>query len=519
MNARPKLLALIGTLLATVAHAAGPDDRRHMEELTRQVANIAAVAQLGELPAAEVGNMAKGPYAVTPGMLGVLQGKKTAAILKLGDAAVAGEVDSVKVDFVLAQLRMQMGANYHLQLRQALPSREAPTLFVRGGRMTLKKLVTAAAKVDPSALVEEDGKVVAHWPIIVWSDAELVLEPGDDLRLDDANGVFLFNAGLLRADGATVAGLGNGNARQEKFRPFITTALTGGMQVSGTHFSNLGFDGYSAMEGVSLIGGAIFPSKIRSYVVGSVFDNAGTLTFRNARDLVLQGNTFRAMTGPAVELNHVERARIASNLISGTRTSHGISLKGGTSEATIGSNIVIDNAGSGIFAANGTRVLTIEGNLLAANRGGGIGLVRSVCADLEGNTVFRNGQSGIKLRQTSSVTISSNDLVGNDGMAVSVIQQPISGDLAIRSNVFDGNKSGLFGAAIRSVALTGNDFSGQMPILFDGELARFVPDLLKTDDGLQSADMTLTGNPLPSQMDVSGISPYGLETCNLGDRS
>ncbi|MGR6467343.1 right-handed parallel beta-helix repeat-containing protein [Rhizobium sp. PAMB 3182] len=519
MIARPTVLALIGALLATASHAAGPNDRRHTEDLSRQVANIAAVAQLGELPAAEVGNMAKGPYAMTPAMLGVLQGKKTAPILKLGAATGAGEVDSVKVDFVLAQLRMQMGANYHLQLRQALPSREAPTLFVRGGRMTLKELTAAAAKVDPQAIVAEDGGFVAHWPIIVWSDAELVLEPGDDLRLDDANGVFLFNAGLLRADGATVTGLGNGNARQEKYRPFITTALTGGMQVSGTHFSNLGFDGYSAMEGVSLIGGAIFPSKIRSYVVGSVFDNAGTLTFRNAKNLVLRGNTFRAMSGPAIELNRVDHARIADNLISGTLKSHGISLKGGTSDAVITSNVVIDNGGSGVFAANGTRKLTISDNLLAGNRQGGVGLVRSVCADLAGNTVFRNGQSGIKLRQTSSVTISGNDLVGNDGMAVSVVQQPMSGDLSISDNVFDGNKSGLFGAAVRSVALTGNDFSAQMPILFDGELARFVPALLKADTGLQGADMTLTGNPLPSQMDVSGISPYGLETCDLGDRS
>lgn len=430
-----------------------------------------------------------------------------------GGGMVKAAIETIKTDFALTQLRSQAGANFHVQLRRALPAENAPALFIRGGRVTLDELATAAPK---GAFEAKGSTYTARWPIVIWTDAELVLQPGERLELEDKDGAFIINAGLLKLHQAAISGSGTTNVRHPNFRPFVTTALTGALQAAGASFSGLGFANFAPMEGVSIFGGALFPARAASFVIDSDFEDAGILSIRNAKDVVVRDNRFRSMRGPAILLHNASRVSLLSNVVIGTQKAQGIALKAGTTRVDVAGNVVLENNGGGIFVANGSNDIQIDANLVSGNGQSGISLSRAACVAISRNVISDNRQGGILIRQSPLSRVESNRLVGNRGMGIAVMEQPAGGRVSVVDNEFLFNRSGLYGASADEVLLNGNDFSGQRPVILDGEFATRMPALLALDARSQSAKLILSASNASGTQAPPAVSPFALDDCSVG---
>ncbi len=476
-------LMLFGLLLssATVARADGIDHAA-LAELSRQVAQIASQAKE---PLSRTETLA-------PLLTKRLDGIAHVYAMETGAAETQAmkpeaNLNSIRVDFIIAQLELQTGTEFNSHLDEALPGPNAMALFIRGGRLSLRELVAKATSEFPGSF-ETDGKTyTAHWPIVIWSDSELTLGAGEQLNLSTRNGVFILNSGLLSIRDATISGHGDSNSRRADFKPFIVTAMTGAMQATNASFSDLGFPGSDATSGISIIGAALFPARKRTFFVNSDFAHVNSLDLHNTHDIQVSSNRFTSSLGPAISMKGVTQSRIVSNIVIGVSDTQGISLQNKTSKVEVANNIVLGSRGIGIFAANNVRYIRISKNLVAGNGRGGISVVRGSCVEVTGNAVVENGQTGVKVRSSTDVTVSANQVIGNTGPGVSVVEQPVSASLMIDGNEFIVNRSGVYGGSAREVSFLRNDFSGQSPILLSGEFASDVPRLLRHMQGQSPA--------------------------------
>jgi poly(beta-D-mannuronate) C5 epimerase len=411
--------------------------------------------------------------------------------------AITGKptLHTIPVDFMLAQLRLQTGGRFAPDTQKAIADRSAPALFIRGGAMALDELATLAAEQHPGAIERRGNTYIAHWPIVIWSDAGLVLSEGQHLELSTAEGAFVLNSGLVSMDRASLSSTSETNAGMPGYRPFMATAMTGAVQAREATFTNLGYGETGVTSGLSISGAALYPAKMRSSLTDSSFVGLNAVSLQNARDIAIVGNRFRDMAGPAVTLSGVMHSRILGNVITGSTMAQAIDVQNRSSGVEIAGNVILGNRGSGIFVANDTRNVTITSNLLSGNGRGGISVVRSACIDISNNVIVSNAQVGIKIRASDALTLSGNDLIANAGAGISVLDQQKDTLITVADNAFSANKSGLFGGSASEVALDGNDFAGQSPILLDGEFSSYVPQLLRAAASPDGAEQAFTIHP------------------------
>lgn len=479
----PLLLALLLTSTAPGLRAESLD-HAELARLTRTVTEIRARLQAGEARKDDARTLLTGRFAVVDQPL--------AARPELDRPTTEGKLHTVPIDFMLAQLRLQTGQKFDAQIEKALVNRAAPALFIRGGAMTLEQLVAEAAQSHPGALERSGETIIARWPIVIWSDSALLMGPDQALQLSTADGAFLLNSGLLSLDRAELSGSEGTNAGLKSFRPFVATAMTGAVQASNARFSRLGFGGAGSTSGLSVLGAALFPSKVGSHFVDSTFDNVSGLSLENTHRLVVSGNRFAGGAGPSIALKGVTGAQIRDNVITGTTEAQAIDIQNTSTSIEVTGNILIGNRGSGIFVANDARDVAITGNLLSGNGRGGVSVVRSACVTIADNIVFSNSQVGIKVRASNGLTLSHNDLIANAGAGISIIDQAPDARVVVDGNAFSANKSGVHGGAASEISLKANDFAGQSPILLDGELAPYVPQLLQIAASPDAANAPLT---------------------------
>lgn len=465
---------LLAGLLASTAFGANAENLDHaaLAKLTRQINQVTDRAGAGDATL----------ESVEPLLTERLHGIAATAPLQVpAFAAIEGKggLHTIPVDFMLAQMRLQTGARFNANIDKAFTDANTPALFIRGGTITLKELAAAAATQFPDA-VEKNGETwTAKWPIVIWSDSGLVLEEGDRLELSTRAGAFVLNAGLLQVNNGSISGSSGVNDGLPEFKPFIVTAMSGALQARQAEFSNLGFPGSGSTSGISIIGAALLPAKIRSFFVESAFDRVSGVNLLDTHNVLIAQNRFRDADGPAIAMKGVNRARILSNIVTGSRQAQGINIQNRSSDIEIAHNLVLGNRGSGIFLANGVRDIKVSANLLSGNGRGGISVVRGTCVELIDNMVVSNRQVGIKVRASDQLALSQNQLISNSGPGISVTEQGPKAALTIDDNHFIANRSGLHGSSASEVALTGNDFAGQSPILLDGEFASYVPQLLR----------------------------------------
>ncbi|MFN3717867.1 MAG: right-handed parallel beta-helix repeat-containing protein [Rhizobium rhizophilum] len=480
----PLLLALLLTSTAPGLRAESLD-RAELAGLTRTVAEIGARLQ-------SVDTRKDDARELLTGRLAMIDRTEAAPRPALHRLTTVGKLQTVPIDFMLAQLRLQTARQFDTEIEKALVNRAAPALFIRGGAMTLDQLAAEAEKLFPGAVERRGETILSRWPIVIWSDSALVIEPQQSLELSTADGAFLLNSGLLTVDGGELKASAGQNSGLNSFRPFVATAMTGALQASGARFSRLGYAGAGSTSGLSILGAALFPSKITSHVVDSSFENVSGLSLENTHRMLVAGNRFSGGAGPAIAMKGVTGADISANIITGTTETQAIDIQNTSSSIRVAGNILLGNRGSGVFVANDARDVSITGNLMSRNGRGGVSVVRSACVTISHNVMLSNSQVGIKVRASHALTLSHNDLIANAGAGISIIDQDDNARVAIDGNAFSANKSGIHGGAASEVALKANDFAGQSPILLDGEFAPYVPELLETAASADAKPKALT---------------------------
>lgn len=480
----PLLLALLLTSTAPGLHAESLD-HAELARLTRTVTEIGT--RLRSVDARK-----HDAHALLTGRFAVVQQESALTPPALDRLTTIGTLHTVPIDFMLAQLRLQTGQQFDTEIEKALANRAAPALFIRGGAMTLDQLAAEVERTHPGALERKGETILSHWPIVIWSDSALVIGPQQSLELSTVDGAFILNSGLLSVDHGRLSASEGTNPGQKSFRPFVATAMTGAIQATGAHFTGLGYGGTGSTSGLSILGAALFPSKIGSHVFDSTFENVSGISLQNTHRLQLVGNRISGGTGPAIALKGVTGAEIRDNVITGMTDAQAIDVQNTSSSIEIAGNILLGNRGSGIFIANDARDVTITGNLMSGNGRGGISVVRSACVTIADNVILSNAQVGIKLRASHAMTVSHNDLIANAGAGISIIDQAAHARVVVDGNAFSANQSGIHGGSASEVALKANDFAGQSPILLDGEFAPYVPELLKTAASHDAANNLLT---------------------------
>lgn len=481
---RKGLSILLAFLLTSTAPGLRAESLGHAElaELTRTITEIRAQLRSADARKDDA-------RALLTGRLSVIERTSTTARPELASIVTTGSLHTVPIDFMLAQLRLQTAQQFDAEIEKALTNRAAPALFIRGGAMTLEQLAAEAMKSHPGALERKGEVFLSHWPIVIWSDSALVIEPGQSLQLSTPDGAFLLNSGLLTVDGGELSASDGTNAGLRSFRPFVATAMTGAVQANSASFRHLGYGGAGSTSGLSILGAALFPSKIPSFVVDSSFEDVSGVSLENTHRVVMNGNRFTGGAGPAIAMKGVTGATLQNNVITGTTSAQAIDVQNTSSSIDITGNILLGNRGSGIFIANDSRDVAIKGNLMSGNGRGGVSIVRSACITISDNVVLSNSQVGIKVRQSHALTLTHNDLIANGGAGISIIDQDAHARIVVDGNAFSANKSGIHGGSASEVALTANDFAGQSPILLDGEFAPYVPQLLEataSDDAAAS---------------------------------
>ncbi len=421
------------------------------------------------------------------------------------------KVSLVPIDLVLSQLALQAGANYHVALRQAQARPEV--LMIESGVASLAAVAEAAQQAGHGELFEKTSYgYVAHVSIAVWNGASLFLQPGERLLLDREAGAFVLSSGALLAQGAELRGTGAANPRLKEFNPFVVIALSGSLAAEGARFAELGFGLFAPLTGVTLIEGGFFRDGAPSVVRDSRFENVKTLALMGASDAVISGNVFAGASGPAVLMSSGEDLVADRNVVLAGAQAHGIKVTAGARNVSVTDNLVVGAGLNGVFADAGAAELTVERNIIADAKRSGVSVASADCVTVSDNLLLKNAQSGLAVRDSAGVAVAANRLYDNGNAGISVTHQPDYGRIEIASNELDGNRVGVKGSTTAQLRFVENDFSGQAPRLFAGELVQFsdrffdltgeaVIDGLKLDGG---AKLTPSGALRPTSCSFEG---------------
>lgn len=384
----------------------------------------------------------------------------------------APKVSLVPIDLVLSQLALQAGANYHVALRQAQARPEV--LMVESGVASLAMVAEAAQRAGFGELFEKtaDG-YVAHVAIAVWNGASLFLQPGETLLLDREAGAFVLAAGTLLMRNAELRGAGATNARLADFNPFVVIALSGSAMIDGSRFAELGYGLFPPLTGVTLVEGGFFRDGRPSFVRNSRFDSVQTLALLDASHAVIAGNVFTGATGPSVLVSGGQDLAAEGNVVLAGETAHGIKVTAGARNVAVTGNLVIGAGLNGVFADAGAAQLEVAGNIVAEAKRSGVSVASADCVRVSDNLLLQNAQSGLAVKDSAGLSVAANRFYDNGNAGISVTHQPDYGRIEIASNELDGNRVGVKGSTTAELRFVANDFSGQAPRLFDGELVQF----------------------------------------------
>lgn len=468
--ARPQLAALAVVLALaaapTIPAAARQPDQPSLEP-GRLLQDLAAVSMIDPDRAAAQLIAGSG----LSGLVGLAAGETAPPAWSPAPAGPA-DLRPQTMRLFMTALAQGYGAEDISLVLGAQPTLDARALVVRSGTATLADLRRA---LPPAA----GGAVTLTMPLVVMPGAALRLSPGETLRLSRPDGAFLINFGLMQVDGAEIAGSGDRNPRRGLYAPFVVTADGGTLQARGARVYALGFGKTVKFSGFSILQGTIRPPRQPSWITGSSFAHMRSVVVGLASDVVVSGNRFRDMTGPALLIHRSRRVTVSHNLYSGGMETNAIVIEEGSADATVTGNMVLGGKRNGIVVRNDSTGATVTRNVVWRRQGGGIAVLRSDCGRIAGNLVMRNGQKGIEVRSSLGVTVEGNAVYANHSAGVWVSAQPAGATTRIRGNRLAENGSGMAAAGGERLLLQGNDFSLQFPQFLSGDLAQQSPEIAR----------------------------------------
>ncbi|MAM09960.1 MAG: hypothetical protein CML23_05765 [Rhizobiaceae bacterium] len=422
-----------------------------------------------------------------------------------------GVVGKALVAPILQQVALEVGSMGHRELMEAAAPSGGEVLVVKSGALTLAALPEALDSSGWQAfLTGADGSYVLNIPLVILEDGVLAIEPGDTLELAADRGAFILNLGALTVTDATVKGSG-ARPRVPDFHPFILTARGGRATISGSRFSNLGFDTRPLMSGLAFGSSPFASLKSRGTVSDTVFDNVRSVEVTGIEDFVFSRNRIQKARGIGLRLDKLKGGAIRDNVIVSSGM-HGMLAIGSTGLEVAG-NISAENGGRGFFGRDGVGHLVVADNVFVANEDEGVAVAGGSCVDIRGNAVLRNRRDGIAVSQSLGVRLAGNLLVRNQGAGISINDSISPADsVEVAQNRFVANNVGIAAERFSAIGLSGNNLSDQLPLLFGGALQYDTPRYLgwarahEDDPGaVFEISSARGGSPLIFQGDSNGM--------------
>jgi poly(beta-D-mannuronate) C5 epimerase len=417
-----------------------------------------------------------------------------------------------RVDLPLRRIGMMASDGFVDTVLKSQPDPEGSAIVIESGLFSLGDVVSELENRGLGDYLERTaGGFVAHRPIFVWSGAALSLGAGDVLKLDGGQGAFLINAGRLKIDGAAVEGIRSEG--DDGFRPFVLTTFGGTATISGSRFSALGSGSFPESSGVAFATRKFAMAEERSFVSGNLFQDVTGLSLVDAEGIDISANRFVGSGGIAISLKNARGLSIEGNAVVGTTQSHAIKISNGSRDIAVSDNVIVDNAGQGIFVNDGSISIAIAGNLVAANRSTGISLDTTACVRVANNAIIENKTRGVAVRASLKTVVEGNMIAGNQLAGLAVSGQYSDSPLRIARNRFVANRFGIAGDDVGAVSLAGNDFDRQFPRLASGDFAGEVGRLLAANAAAPDAVLRLDGSGPDSRAGMAAFSAFDLAGC------
>jgi poly(beta-D-mannuronate) C5 epimerase len=318
---------------------------------------------------------------------------------------------------------------FHKARRKAFELKQGTTdlqvIKVQSGAVTLNQLVEQIG--DESIASSELGIVTLKLPVLIQPGSALIVDGKQtpEVRLSTDRGAFLANAGSLYVLDAKVSSWDEAEARstaylkKTSFRPFIASYIRSRTYLVGSSFHDLGYAaptsyGLSLSSEPERDNEAPMSDWPTGIIIGNDFRGLlyGFYSYE-ARDVVLLNNSYVDNVMYGIDPHdRSTRLIISNNTVTGTRERHGIIGSRGISGSFIVDNITHHNNGSGIMLDRHCRQNVIRGNLCYEN-GQGIAIYESKENVIENNLIALNKKSGIRIRNSSLITVVGNTIVGN----------------------------------------------------------------------------------------------------------
>ena len=306
---------------------------------------------------------------------------------------------------------------------------------IQQGHYDLTHLYEEVQKLSPGnlILIKEGNRYLLRMPILVGEGASLTISEKDaeELLLSQDQTVFIANVGDLFVLNTKVTGWSEKNSHPAYFvdrlvfRPFFTSWSGGRLYIAGSTLSSLGYRKgksygitYSSCLPCQQVNPKLSPAT--GVIVGSTFTDLyyGFYSYE-AEDVAIVGNKY--VDNAVYGIDPHDRSRhliIAGNETSGSSKKHGIIISRNVNDSWIFNNYSHHNHGSGIMLDRSCEHVVVANNITAYNQGDGITFYESMNDTVYNNKVYRNGLSGIRIRNSWNITSINDEITDNGGVPV-----------------------------------------------------------------------------------------------------
>lgn len=393
-------------------------------------------------------------------------------------------IELVDIRLLLTQIAIQAGARDHDALIRAQGARDHDVILLRDGFVTLKDLWTLSQGTPAQKFVTltPEGIVLTR-PLAIWADAGLSLADQDKLILDRPSGSFLANLGWLNLSGGSISGAGGPNRAEAAFRPFVLTAGQGSLTARAATFQALGFGKATVFGGIAVVNHGLGVPSRASVIAQSTLTDVATLGLIATTGAVVSGNRMETgtgqTTGTALLISQAKKTVVSGNRLIARSGAQSIRISAGAMGVRISDNLISGASRMGILIDQGSQAVGIVGNVVAGNLTSGISVDAATCVRITDNLVAGNGGVGLNLSSTEGLIAANNAILFNKGSGILVRNQTPTAAVHLTGNILIGNREGVRGATPGHVVLEGNDFDGQMPRVFAGDMAPLTVDWLR----------------------------------------
>jgi len=304
-------------------------------------------------------------------------------------------------------------------IRAVVVSRREITLLAGGlqvrvirTKTALKGLLQVARAVhDKSWLLVSGDRTATLSAALLTEDVNFTIGSRSltRVRLLDRPGVFIgARGGTLSFTGVTIQSYRPAGRTASRFRPFVEAAGRTAMNITGSHFSQLGWN-WVASYGVSWMPGAT------GHVTGSTFeDNYIGAYSDHAADLDFSYDTFRGNALYGLDPHTYSVGLDISHVIAEDNKAIGIIFADNVTHSVISNSVSRDNGEDGIMMYGNSTHNLVTLNSVTGNVGDGLVGIASPDNTFTRNSVTGN-RIGVRVEETAqaSLAFTGNRIIRN----------------------------------------------------------------------------------------------------------